>query len=158
MGTTNVTIVQRHKKEGSLIWYARVRNVRTGKIRYFSLKTTRKTEAQLLASDMLRAGELDDDGGNANMTFKLGIESYTRYLRNSVLEVLRIQHVPNPRNPTGRLAGIVLREIRRFRPQLLQRLPDHFQVALQILRGHPRDHSPEPRPENPPQEGPSERT
>lgn len=82
MGTTNVTIVQRHKKEGSLIWYARVRNVRTGKIRYFSLKTTRKTEAQLLASDMLRAGELDDDGGNANMTFKLGIESYTRYLRN----------------------------------------------------------------------------
>lgn len=77
-----VTVVQRHKHEGSQVWYARIRNARTGKTRYVSMKTTRRTEAQLLANDMLRDGEFDDKGPAEKMTFKEGLEQYEKYLRS----------------------------------------------------------------------------
>lgn len=81
MGRKNVTVVQRHKNEGSAVWYARVRDVATGKVRYVSLKTTRRTEAQLLAADMLRDGDFEDSDG-ARMTLRQGMDSYFAYLRN----------------------------------------------------------------------------
>ena len=37
MGRKNVTVVQRHRNEGSAVWYARVRDVATGKVRYVSM-------------------------------------------------------------------------------------------------------------------------
>lgn len=81
MGRKNVTVVQRHKRDGSAVWYARVRDVDSGKVRYVSLRTTRRTEAQLLAADMLRDGEFEDADG-ARMPLRKGIDSYVEYLRN----------------------------------------------------------------------------
>lgn len=81
MGRKNVTVVQRHRNEGSAVWYARVRDVATGKVRYVSLRTTRRTEAQLLAADMLRDGDFEDSDG-ARMTLRKGIDSYLGHLRN----------------------------------------------------------------------------
>lgn len=80
MGRKNVTVVQRHRNEGSAVWYARVRDVATGKVRYVSLRTTRRTEAQLLAADMLRDGDFEDSDG-ARMTLAQGLETYKKYLR-----------------------------------------------------------------------------
>ena len=81
MGRKNVTVVQRHRNEGSAVWYARVRDVATGKVRYVSLRTPRRTEAQLLAADMLRDGDFEDSDG-ARMTLRQGMDSYFAYLRN----------------------------------------------------------------------------
>lgn len=76
MNGISVTVVQRHKKEGNNTWYARIRNSRTGKIRYESLKTTKRTEAQLLAGDMLRDGEFDEMDERTNMTLAQGLGNY----------------------------------------------------------------------------------
>ena len=81
MNGISVTVVQRHKKEGNNTWYARIRNSRTGKIRYESLKTTKRTEAQLLAGDMLRDGEFDEMDERTNMTLAQGLGNYKKYLR-----------------------------------------------------------------------------
>lgn len=81
MAGMSVTIVQRHKKDGNQTWYARVKNAKTGKIRYVSLKTTKRTEAQLLANDMLRNGEFDEEDDKSAMTLGEGLGRYEEYLR-----------------------------------------------------------------------------
>lgn len=81
MGRIGVTIVQRHLHEGNRTWYARVRDFSSGKVRYVSLKTTKKAEARMFADDMLRAGEFDSVDSTEAITFRRGIEMFERHLR-----------------------------------------------------------------------------
>ena len=112
MNGITVTVVQRHKKEGSQVWYARVKNTKTGSVRYVSLKTTRRTEAQLLANDMLREGEFDEKDEKSATTLGEGLEQYEKYLRNKGTAEISIETYRNVFRRFSGMYGVPIAEIK----------------------------------------------
>lgn len=55
-----VSLAQKNKSRGIKIWYARVFNPETRELRYVSLGTDRKVEAQAVLSGKLAAGEFEE--------------------------------------------------------------------------------------------------
>lgn len=105
------SLCQRNKARHIMTWYARIFDTDTKEIRYESLGTTKKTEAQDLMSEKLQAGDFERKSPSETIT--LG-EAFNLYIRNLESRGVTENSVNNARGIVDcvkSIHGMVLSEI-----------------------------------------------
>ena len=79
----SITLVQKNKSKGIQTWYARVPDPHAkGKIHYFSLGTSSKTEAKIRMQERLKAGDFDIKNEAETMTLGEAAVKFEQYERS----------------------------------------------------------------------------
>lgn len=77
-----ITIVQKNKSKGIFTWYARVPDPSSrGRVHFYSLETTSKSEAKTKLQERIKAGAYDIEDQKSTMTLGDGVTKFEQYQR-----------------------------------------------------------------------------